>query len=319
MRMRAARAVRPRRVPAATVTVMAAAACLVGAVPAAAVEDTVVHCRTQNLQDAIDAAPSGATLRVAGTCVGNFTISKDLTVTGLKDAVLDGNQADTTVAVTGAVQVRLDKLTITNGNGNGNGFVGGGIYNGGGEVALTDSTVRDSDAGYFGGGIYNDTGGTVTLKSSTVRDNDGDNDGGGIENDGTVTLYDSTVSSNAANFGGGIRNTGGGKLQLVRSTLERNIASGTGGGIDNGGTLTLDHSRVRNNTANIWGGGIYNNTGTTTPKSSTVELNSANGGPGSGGGIYNTGGGTVALDHSTVRENHPDNCAGPDPVPGCTG
>jgi predicted outer membrane repeat protein len=48
----------------------------------------------------------------------------------------------------------------------------------------------------FGGGIYND-GGTVNLSFSTVSENTADFDGGGIYNDGgTVTLDSSTVSGN---------------------------------------------------------------------------------------------------------------------------
>ena len=38
-----------------------------------------------------------------------------------------------------------------------------------------------------------------------------------------------------------------------------------------------------------------------------------------GGGIYNTGGGTVSPAHSAVARNRPDNCAPAGAVPGCTG
>ncbi|WUD77488.1 hypothetical protein OG937_40155 [Streptomyces sp. NBC_00510] len=37
-----------------------------------------------------------------------------------------------------------------------------------------------------------------------------------------------------------------------------------------------------------------------------------------GGGIYHKDG-TVTLTGSTVRNNRPNNCGGPVPVPGCTG
>ena len=47
-----------------------------------------VHCATDNLQSAINAAAPGSTLQVDGTCAGNFYIDNDLTLSG--PAVLDG-------------------------------------------------------------------------------------------------------------------------------------------------------------------------------------------------------------------------------------
>ena len=47
-----------------------------------------VHCPTDNLQTAINAAAAGSTLLVDGTCTGNFYIDKDLTLSG--PAILDG-------------------------------------------------------------------------------------------------------------------------------------------------------------------------------------------------------------------------------------
>ena len=48
-----------------------------GEVPASATTPTVVNCNTGgNLQTAISAAASGATIVVHGTCTGNFTIDR---------------------------------------------------------------------------------------------------------------------------------------------------------------------------------------------------------------------------------------------------
>ncbi|MFJ8081016.1 hypothetical protein ACIQ6Y_10325 [Streptomyces sp. NPDC096205] len=305
-------------VPAATAVVMAAAAGLTGAAPAAA--QTVVNCNGNPaaLQPAITAASPGDTLRVRGTCVGNFTIHKDLTLIGLGNAVLDGNGTGTTVTV-GFSQVQLTNLTITGGNDT----YGGGIFNHSGSTLTLDrSTVRNNSSIFYAGGIGNSA--TLTLRNSAVRDNVAAHGAGGIDSVGsTLTLDRSSVTHNTANgdVGGGIRHQNG-TLTLTRSTVSNNSSPTNGGGIynigGNGyGTMTLDRSTVRENTAANRGGGIYNEGGTATLRNSTVERNTANGGPGSGGGLYNDGG-TATLTNTMVRNNIPDNCAPPGTIPGCT-
>ncbi|MDX2816968.1 hypothetical protein PV410_31265 [Streptomyces sp. PA03-5A] len=285
---------------------------LVGAIPAAAGQLTVVDCRGNPiaLQPAINSAAPGAALLVSGTCTGPFTITKDLTLIGLKPAVLDGNKAGSTVTVTGAVRVRLDTLTITNGTGSG-------IRNNGGTLDLTGSTVEHNTAGP-GGGIYNDVNGTVTLTGSTVRDNTS-HSGGGIINFGTVRLTGSTVEHNTSTIdGGGIYNNFNGTATLTGSTVRHNTAARAGGGIYNifNSRVTLTSSTVGGNTTGTVGGGIWNDINSTvTLIGSTVGDNTAET---EGGGVYNKDG-TVTLTGSTVRNNRPDNCGGPVPVPGCTG
>ena len=123
-------------------------------------------------------------------------------------------------------------------------------------------------------------------------------DGGGINNQGTLTLTDSTVSGNTATgpyaYGGGIGSYG--PLTLINSTVSGNTA-GDGGGIWHEGTLTLTDSTVSGNTADH-GGGIHNG-GTLTLINSTVSGNTAT----SGGGINNSGSSTVTLINSTVSGN----------------
>ena len=108
-----------------------------------------------------------------------------------------------------------------------------------------------------------------------------------------VSVPGSSVYGNTADFGAGLYNNDGTE-SVIRSTVERNTASGQGGGIYivNAGTMTLTRS--------------------------AVESNTADGGPGSGGGIYKSSG-TVTLDHSWARKNSPDNCAPTGSVPGCFG
>jgi len=125
-------------------------------------------------------------------------------------------------------------------------------------------------------------------------------DAGGINNNGTLTLTDSTVSGNTATgpyaYGGGVTNYEG-TLTLINSTVSGNSAA-RGGGIMNysNGTLTLINSTVSGNTAD-YGGGVTNYEGTLTLTNSTVSGNTAD----YGGGIHN--GGTLTLTNSTVSGN----------------
>lgn len=109
--------------------------------------------------------------------------------------------------------------------------------------------------------------------------------GGGIENYwlGTLTLTNSTVSANQANYGGGIWNAG--TLTLLNSTMWGNSAtarddpddmpdrdSGKGGGILNGfGTLKLTNTTVSGNTAVGVGTGIASLGGALKLTNSTVS------------------------------------------------
>jgi hypothetical protein len=305
-----------RWVTPATVAVTAGLIGPAAAVPAAAApQDSVVHCPSEDLQTAINSAPAGGTLRVDGTCVGNFTIAKNLTVIGGKSAALDGGGSfNPAVTITGSgSQVHLKSLTITHHTAN----TGGGILNAGGVVTLDRSTVS-ANASNTGGGIYNTSGGNLTLNGSTVRDNTAVLGGGGIYNGSgsTVALNRSNVSHNGAPAGGGgILNLG--TLTLQDSTVSDNTAT-NGGGINNVGTANLFRSTVKDNYAVQTGGGIFNNGGgSVTLDHSTVLRNRAI--HGTGGGIDNAPGGTVTLLHSTFHQNHPNHCVPLSSIPGCNG
>ena len=140
------------------------------------------------------------------------------------------------------------------------GGAGGGIYNEGGTLMITNSIVSNNHAGVsdpfalgFGGGIAND--GTVAITNSIISSNQAYQSGGGIENAGTLTITSSTVSDNRADgghdgqpwgHGGGIS----GEVTFTNSTLSYNYASLSAGGIDGSGTI--NNSTVSDNN----GGGI---------------------------------------------------------------
>ena len=130
-----------------------------------------------------------------------------------------------------------------------------------GVVGISGLTIENG-IGFIGGGILN--GGTITLTDSTVSGNAAEFGlGGGILNGGTATITDSTISGNTAVDGGGIINGGfrgfnGGTMTLTDSTVSGNTASDNGGGIFNGGTATITDSTISGNTAENFGGGIGN-------------------------------------------------------------
>ncbi|MGB5523842.1 MAG: right-handed parallel beta-helix repeat-containing protein [Polyangiales bacterium] len=126
----------------------------------------------------------------------------------------------------------------------------------------------------LGVGIEND--GTLTLMNSTVSGNNDPNPEGrqGIENRGTLTLMNSTVSGN--DTWGGIHNYG--IMTLTNSTVSDNACSADceGGGIRNEGTMTMTNSTVSGNTSDRDGGGIIHaRDGTLTIVNSTVSGNTA--------------------------------------------
>lgn len=130
--------------------------------------------------------------------------------------------------------------------------------------------------------------------------------GGGIDNKGALALVKSVVSDNLdgddGSDGEGIYNSG--ILALFNSTLSDNFSSNDGAGIYNTGTLAVVSSTVSNNGCGLpgaSGGGIFNSgSGTVTMSLSTVSGNVVHDG-GQGGGIYNNG--TLTVLNSTLSDN----------------
>jgi predicted outer membrane repeat protein len=142
----------------------------------------------------------------------------------------------------------------------------------------------------------------VTLQGLTVRNGKVTGDGGGIR----VGFADLIVQSSAffgnqaALTGGGISNAsapGTGIVILRQTTVGRNVAGSTGGGVEvvGGSLLGIDRGRVLRNVA-IDGGGIFADAVTLTD--SIVLGNTATN---DGGGVHAT---SATLNHSTLRGNH---------------
>jgi hypothetical protein len=169
-------------------------------------------------------------------------------------------------------------------------------------VSRSGNTVIDGSGD--GSVITVRTGAQVTLSGLTIQ-NGSAVTGGGILNRGSLTLVNTTVTNNLADYaGGGIFNDFG-TLTLSDSLVTNNVALNVGGGIfNNQGVVTITDSSVTDNEASFQGGGIYNNRGSVTLTDSLVTGNRAGY---NGGGIFNLGGiGTVTLVSTVVTGNFPD-------------
>ncbi len=112
---------------------------------------------------------------------------------------------------------------------------------------------------------------------------------------GSLTMSDVTVTGGSEGNGAGIDVSSGSSLNLERVVISNNIASSTGGGINNAGTLLLNEVRVTNNQGNF-GGGITND-GTATITNSLIDANTGD----FGGAIRNNN--VITLENVTISGN----------------
>ena len=236
-------------------------------------------CNT--IKGAIGKADSGDTIYVAsGTYTNNIdnevvSVSKNITFTGGWDAtfttqnsfsVIDGENVRRGIAADGVVS--FDRFVIKRGYHSTNDEEAGGIQNWR-DLTLSNCTVRESYGFYYTGGIVNN---------------------------GNLTANDCFIENN----GGGIFNSGCGRLVLNNSSVRNNGSPSKVGGIYNlCGTVTLNNSTVSGNSCDMDGCGIYNQTdGAAELSSSTVA---GNVGAYGGIGIFNAG--SMILRNTIVAKN----------------
>jgi len=164
-------------------------------------------------------------------------------------------------------------------------------------------SIRNNQAD-FGGGLFNDDSGSVTIVESTFTSNAATTDGGGLFNDrtGTVAITGTQVTSNSAGRdGGGLYNNDQSTLTAIDSTISQNTAVGDGGGLlsELAALATLNNTTVAANSAER-GGGVFNQDGTVTITASPLSANTASG---DGGGFYVTSNGVVNAGNSTLSGN----------------
>jgi len=206
-----------------------------------------------------------------------IVIDKDINIQGmtLPATEISGNGETQIFQIKGAATVNLSMLDLFGGvaeNGgailntensiltikdseirsNGATAKGGAIHNDGATLNIIRSTLSSNivpiiftqpipDA--FGGAISNEGNGVITIDQSTFALNNalnGESDGGAIANlGGTVRLTNSTVNRNfASNNAGGISNSAGSMISLIRNTVVADNGAETGVGFDIGNFST---------------------------------------------------------------------------------
>ena len=258
----------------------------------------VVHvdCAHQNLQNKINNAAPGSTLKIRNTCLGRFTVAKNVKLVGDPTATLDGDDAGSTLTVNGGPVV-LSHLKITGGLLTGAIADGGGIVHSAGALTLRHVTVAGNrlhtTSIATGGGIFSN-GGSLAVLDSVIEKN----------------LVKQTTGGSAVVAAGGIYRSG--DVKIVDSTIRGNRAvafpTGTNGSAQGGGvfltssTATVEHSTFTGNLARVSstggpvtaeGGGLYLDTASPIDlEDSKFEANRAAAETGGteatarGGGIY---------------------------------
>jgi hypothetical protein len=129
-----------------------------------------------------------------------------------------------------------------------------------GNVALRQLTFSNAYTFLEGAAILN-WGGTVYIYNSLFTGNAADFAGGAITNEGYMEIYNTTISGNSTGgVGGGIFNCDCALLMLVNVTITDNQAGDQGGGIFNGADVLVVNSIVAGNTAVNEGNDIFDDT-----------------------------------------------------------
>ncbi len=260
------------------------------------------------------------TISPNGTGYSLFDIHANTSL-NLKDAIIsnassNGNggainvQSGSVLNISG--QTTFSGNTVTDGN-------GGAIHNLGNAVITgTDSTnlvtFDGNKAKWNGGAIFNE--GTLNISNALFNQNgfvDGSTitKGGAIRNESTnnhasLTLSNTTFSSNSAENGGAIFNDSGSTLTINPNVaFNSNSAADNGGGIYNQGTATIDGASFNSNSATQRGGAIYT-TGNLTVRNTSFTGNTstvANPDWRYGGGAIQQDSGSLTIDHSNFDRN----------------
>jgi len=215
-----------------------------------------------SIQDAINAANDGDTIRVAaGTYYEIITwdgVNLTIIGAGPGKSIIDGSHASygSVIWINDVDNSRFEGFTIRNGSAE----YGGGmdISNDIGELIVENCRFEDNEAGRGGGG--------VNYEDEECAD--------------SPTFINCTFVNNTARCGGGMRAND--HATLIGCTFDGNTASSRGGGMVIGcdGDVDLKGCTFKDNEAGSSGGGIWTNHGEMTVDSCTFKNNEAVGGGG---------------------------------------
>jgi fibronectin-binding autotransporter adhesin len=173
--------------------------------------------------------------------------------------------------VTNLANVQVNNSLFQNNTATATDGVGGGLANGGGTLAVNDSTFT-GNASYNGGALNSD--GSLTVRRSTFSGNNSSFNGGALQLFGTVDIAESTISNNTAtNGGGGLISFGNTTLSNV--TIANNTAFDAGGAQFFQGTASLRYVTIAGNTATHDAGGTFINSADVTAIDTLVSGNTA--------------------------------------------
>jgi hypothetical protein len=161
-------------------------------------------------------------------------------LTLLKSRISNNRTGDSGGGIDNHSALTVERSTISGNRTLGGSGVGGGLNlrndgfnpgNGGGDVALVQSTVS-GNSGRFGGGMAvngDSPGMSLSATNSTIVNNKAAGTGGGIDvfGDSDVTLRSVTVVRNSANIGGNPDHNGGGLFNdpLTTTTVRNSIVA----------------------------------------------------------------------------------------------
>jgi CSLREA domain-containing protein len=213
---------------------------------------------------------------------GDLDITDTLTIEG-NGSTVDANDIDRVFDIQGAFTVTVNNLTIRNGEAQGFLSLGGGIKIRGASVVLNNSIVtanstllesgeRDGGGGIAVVGSFNPTTGlsslaSLTLNNTTVSSNTGSIGGGIVCVLCTLTTTNATITGNAATSGdgGGITVTGNASTAamfggaIIVNTVSGGSARGGALSIPAGtSTVTVTRARIVSNTGTT-GSAVFNN------------------------------------------------------------
>lgn len=188
-------------------------------------------------------APSNSTIGRGGAIwnAGSLQIS---------DSNISSNKASSFGAGiynSGANGLTITGSTLRDNQRVGGTLAGGGLYNAGSLVSVTDTTIENNEADK-GAGIAN--AGGMILNRSTISHNTAPSFGqtAGIYNSGTMSVVNSTVSGNTQFAEGAVFNASNATLWLIYSTIAANQTGLNSGGVVNDGSLILTGALIADNT-----------------------------------------------------------------------
>ena len=249
-----------------------------------------------------NSAASGAGLYVTGTVVLNGGKISNNTASSIGGGMVISTGGNVNLSNVSVVSNKVASGSTPVGT-------GGGIYQGNASLNLLGSTVVDNNSAGNYGGVFSGNSKLIATGTKFSGNSASGNGGGlGITNGGTADLSGVTFSGNAASngLGGGIYQNGGSVNIKNGSKFKSNSASQGGAAYSTNGTTSMNGGIVQNNKAVYYGGGLlsYNNNLNVTGVSVITNALTSGGSPsGSGGGLSQTGSGTLNLKNSVVNNN----------------